>query len=135
MGESEHNLQVMLNHLNKWCLKWSLNINILKSSIIHFRPKNVPLSTIKFTCGTQTLDITKNYTYLGVTLDKHLTFLPCIESRALAGSRAFSSIISKYNMYMNFTYDIYMYNCIMPRLFQLFCTAQSPGDRLNLNQL
>ena len=50
----------------------------------------------------------QKYTYLGVTLDEHLTFLPCIDSRALAGSRAFSSIINKYNMYMNFTYDIYL---------------------------
>ena len=56
------------------------------------------MSIKQFMCGSQTIDIKNKYTYLGVTLDEHLTFLPCIDSRALAGSRAFSSIINKYNI-------------------------------------
>ena len=108
LSESEEDLQKMLTCLHKWCQKCSLNINILKSSVIHFRPIKVPLSCANFTCGTNILDIVHSYKYLGVILDEHLTFLPCIESRTLAGSRAFSSIINKYNMYMNFTYDIYL---------------------------
>ncbi len=119
LSECERQLQTMLTYLNGWCLKWCLNINVLKSSIIHFRPKKVPRSTVKFTCGKQSLDFVDSYTYLGIILDEHMSFSPCIKSQYLSGSRAFSSIVSKFNMYKNFTYDIFLqlYNsCVIPSM-------------------
>ena len=47
------------------------------------------------------------YTYLGVILDEHMTFSFCIDSRYTFGSKLLSSIIGKYNVYGNFTYDMY----------------------------
>ena len=35
--EDELNLQRQLDILNNWCNKWSLNVNLTKSAIIHFR--------------------------------------------------------------------------------------------------
>ena len=113
LSDSEDKLQIMLKHLNCWCIQWSLSINILKSSIVHFRPKSTPKSQFNFVCGTQQLCTVKKYTYLGVTLDEHLSFLSCIESLLLSGNRALSSLINRYNVYRNFTYDIYvqLYDC------------------------
>ena len=40
-------------------------------------------------------------------LDEHITFSFCIDSRYTSGSKSLSSIIGKYNVYGNFTYDMY----------------------------
>jgi len=108
ISDSEEKLQIMLTFLNDWCLKWCLNINVLKSSIIHFRHKNVKRTNCKFQCGTQPLDMVDRYTYLGISLDEHMTFAHSIKSQYNKGSRALSAIIKQYNVYMNFTFDIYL---------------------------
>ena len=42
LSNSEIGFQSMLTYLNKWCMQWCLDINVLKSNIIHFRPKKYP---------------------------------------------------------------------------------------------
>ena len=53
-------------------------------------------------------------------LDEHMTFFSfCIDSRYTSGSKSLSSIIGKYNVYGNFTYDMYsqLYDaCVIPRM-------------------
>ena len=61
----------MLTYLHKWCMQWCLDMNILKSNIIHFIHKKVPIYQFVFNCGTQAID---RYTYLGVILDEHMSF-------------------------------------------------------------
>ena len=39
MSESEKDLQDMLHMVNKWCIKWSMQINPEKSKALHFRRK------------------------------------------------------------------------------------------------
>ena len=59
-SDSEKGLQGMLTYLNKWYMQWCLDINVLKSKIIHFRPKKVPISQFIIKCSTQvikTIDI------------------------------------------------------------------------------
>ena len=113
----EKGMQSMLTYLNKWCMKWCLDINVLKSNVIHFKPKKVPISQLVFKCGTQVIKTIHIYTYLGVILDD---FFFCIDSRYTSGSKSLSSIIGKYNVYGNFTYDI-MYSqlydaCVIPTM-------------------
>ena len=74
LSDSEKGLQSMLTYLNKWCMQWCLDINVLKSNIIHFRPRKVPISQFVFKCGTQVIKTIDRYTYLGVILDEHMTF-------------------------------------------------------------
>ena len=97
----------MLTYLSKWCMQWCLDINVLKSSIIHFRSKKVSISLFVFKCGTQVIKIIDKYTYLGVILDEHKTVSFCIDSCYTSGSNSLSSIIGKYNVYGNVTYDMY----------------------------
>ena len=59
------------------------------------------------------------YTYLGVILEEHMIFCFCIDSRYTSGSKSLSSIIGKYNVYGNFTYDMYsqLYDvCVIPTM-------------------
>ena len=52
-------------------------------------------------------------------LDEHMTFSFCIDSRYTSGSKSLSSIIGKYNVYGNFTYDMYsqLYDaCVIPTM-------------------
>ena len=109
----------MLTYLNKWCMQWCLDINVLKSNIINVRPKKVPISQFVFKCGTQAIRTIDRYTYFGVILDEHMTFSFCIDSRYTSGSKPFSSINGKYNVYGNFTYDMYsqLYDaCVIPTM-------------------
>ena len=48
LSYSEKGLQSMLTYLNKWCMQWCLDINALRSNIIHFRPKKVPIFRFDF---------------------------------------------------------------------------------------
>ena len=48
-----------------------------------------------------------------------MTFSFCIDSRYRSGSKSLTSIIGKYNVYGNFTYDMYsqLYNaCVIPTM-------------------
>ena len=118
LSDSEVNLQCMLDYLNEWCQKWSLNINCLKSNIVHFRPKTVFRSTYHFKCGVQNLEIIDRYTYLGVILDEYLTFSYCIKTHSLAGSRALSSLINKHRVYNNSTlFYLYLFAIYSELLF------------------
>ena len=52
-------------------------------------------------------------------LDEHMTFSFYIDSRYTSGSKSLSSIIGKYNVYGNFTYDMYsqLYDaCVIPTM-------------------
>ena len=100
-------------------MQWCLDINILTSNIIHFRPKNVSISQFVCKCGVQAIKTIDRYTYLGVILDAHMTFSFCIDSRFTSGSKPLSSIIGKHNVYINFTYHMYsqLYDaCIIPTM-------------------
>ena len=101
-------------------MQWGLDINVLKSNIIHFRPKKVTISQFGFKCGTHAINTIDRYTYLGVILDEHMPFSLCIDSRFTSGSKSLSSIIGKYNVYGNFTYDMFP-NYMIHVLFQQCC--------------
>ena len=59
--DSEKGLQSMLTNLNKWCMQWCLDINVLKSNIIHFRPNKVLISQFQFMCGTRAIKTIDRY--------------------------------------------------------------------------
>ena len=55
-------------------MQWCLDINVLKSNIIYFRPKKEPISQFVFKCGTLVIKTINRYKYLGVILDEHMIF-------------------------------------------------------------
>ncbi len=54
LAECESDLQQMLDRLHEWCSNWKLQVNVLKSQVMHFRRgPSVPRSLFKFMCGEQ----------------------------------------------------------------------------------
>ena len=40
LSNDEREMQHMLNYVNAWCNRWQMAINMAKSKVMHFRPKN-----------------------------------------------------------------------------------------------
>ena len=56
LAETEADLQIMLDVLYKWCIKWRLEINDTKTQVIHFRNPSKQRSNVQFYCGDQLLN-------------------------------------------------------------------------------
>ena len=117
LSDSESKLESMLNHVAQWCNKWRIIVNDLKSGIVHFRNISNEKSEVVFTLEGSIIETVSWYKYLGVILDKHLTFKECARTLAEAGGRALSKIIGKFKNFKDFNYRTYtkLYNaCVWP---------------------
>ena len=94
VAENEKDLQDMLDTVYEWCSKWRLKVNVIKSQIVHFRPRKVPCSTQPFIFGSQLLDTVSQYKYLGVIFDEYLSLDIAARTLAAAGARALGKIYS-----------------------------------------
>ena len=94
IANTETDLQKMLTTMYYWGMKWSLNINVTKSNVIHFRKKRIKETGFNFTFGPNNITSTCKYKYLGVILDEHLTFQDCIKTLNDSSGRVLSGIIS-----------------------------------------
>jgi hypothetical protein len=66
-------LQSKLDILNDYCEEWCLGINPKKTKVIIFN-KSGKLLKYNFHIGTNTIDCTKNYKYLGITMENSGNF-------------------------------------------------------------
>lgn len=57
-----------MNTLDTYCTKWGLDINADKTKVLIFNPAGKHLKDF-FTIGSHQIDCTKEYKYLGITLD------------------------------------------------------------------
>ena len=60
-----HELQAALNGLNHYCNIWKLKVNVSKTKVVIFanrQPKQLP----QFRLGNLVIDVTTDYTYLGM---------------------------------------------------------------------
>ena len=48
LASKEEDLQFLINIVNEWCIKWRLDCNLTKTSILHVRKTKVPLIQICF---------------------------------------------------------------------------------------
>ena len=107
LSDNEVNLQKMLDHLNEWCSKWQMKINLSKSKIVHFRNKRQNGTNFDFKLGNDVIDIVAKYKYLGIIFDEHLTFNECEKVLSDAAGRALSSIISKFKSFKDIGYHTF----------------------------
>ena len=66
-----------LRSIYKWCQNSKLTINLKKTKYMYFSVHNLKHPP-KIEIGKNALDLTRTYTYLGVTLDPQLSFKPYI---------------------------------------------------------
>ena len=72
-SNTKEDLQSKLDILNDYCEEWCLGINPKKSKVIIFN-KSGKLLKYNFHIGTNTIDCTKNYKYLGITMENSGNF-------------------------------------------------------------
>ena len=96
ISEDERDLQVMINILQKWCLKWKMKINSDKSKVVHFRSTNKEETQYTFKLGNDVIDIVDKYKYLGIVLHYSLNFEMSSSILAKSGGRALGSICTKF---------------------------------------
>ena len=107
VSENEENLQVMLNHVQNWCVKWQMKVNIEKTKVVHFRSKRKKKSKFAFEIDNHKLEISDNYRYLGVIFDEYLDFDKCAKTLSEAAGRSLGSIITKFKQYKNIGYHTF----------------------------
>ena len=119
LGNNEADLQCMLDAMYEWCYKWRLKVNIEKSNIVHFRPKNAIKTDYVFKYGATALEMISEYKYLGIILDEHLTFVSCSKTLADSGGRALGAVISKFKQFKDvgyLTFTKLFESCVVPVL-------------------
>ncbi len=117
IAENEDNLTEAMQIVQKYCVKWRIQINQEKSQVIHFRNKNVKRSNRSITIGNNELVYTDKYKYLGVLFNEHLSFEDNANQMADSASRALGALINKFQYIKNMGFETYfrLFNsCVMP---------------------
>lgn len=107
IADNENDLQLMLDILNRWCIDNRMSVNPTKSQIVHFRPRSVPRTDYKFTCGVQDLQVVDRYVYLGLTLTEFLDFGITAKMVSQSASRALGLLIAKFKIMGGMPFDVY----------------------------
>ena len=116
MAESERDLHTLLDKLYQWNMKWRLHVNTDKSKIMLFRKLRQKRSTTEFYIGSDILEYTDSYKYLGVDFTETLKFDLNAEILANAGGRALGALIAKFKQLKDMGYTTYT------RLYESYVT-------------
>ena len=107
ISENESNLQKMLDHVDSWCKKWQMRVNVDKTKVVHFRNKRKNKTCFNFKINGSEIEIVNQYQYLGIIFDEHLTFEKCAKALSDSGGRALGSVISKFKQFKNVGYNTF----------------------------
>ena len=107
LAPTEQSLQLMLNTLHEWCIKWRLLINQEKTKIIHFRPVSVQITQFDFKCGELALEKESTYKYLGLWFHEHLDMKFAVNELTKSASRALSALYTKFLNVGGMDYDVF----------------------------
>ena len=116
LGESEEELQQMIDVMFSWCSMWDMTVNIEKTKVVHFkRGPATPHTDFVFNYGGNTIDICDRYRYLGLVLTEHLDYNVTARNVSQAAHRALGSIIAKAQLHGGFPYKIFtkLYNTVV----------------------
>ena len=110
LAESEIDLQNLLNIVNAWCSKWRLEVNLLKTNIMHVRKNQKLRSKFVFHFENRVVEYCDSYKYLGVTLNENLNFEKTTEILCESAGRALGGLVTK--MIKNGGFPINVYNLL-----------------------
>ena len=82
-----------------------LNVNILKTNIMHFRPKNRKRTDFSFSFRNQKINIVSEYKYLGFYLHEFLNYELNASKLADSGCRALGLVINKFKSLKNVAFN------------------------------
>ena len=109
MAPSPDKLQGLINIVDSWCKKWGIQINILKTNIVHFRKKlkSKPRCSFKFKLGDQYIEYASEYKYLGCPIDEHLSLEPALSYTFKKANRALALLNHRSKCIGGFHFDTY----------------------------
>ena len=120
LSDSEDGLKKQIDKLEKWCLKWMLNINTGKTKVMHFHSnRQMPCTKYKFKINGQELEIVENYKYLGTVVDSVLSSKDATDVLGISAERGLGGVINKIHQLKSLDYGQYtkLYNsCVMPTM-------------------
>ena len=91
----ENNMQLLLNLVNDWCSKWRLEVNILKTNLLHIRKKGQSRALNGLKLGSHLVLYCEEYKYLGLTINEFLDMEWTVQNLYDPACRALSQILSK----------------------------------------
>ena len=86
------------------------------------------------THGNKLIDIVDSYKYLGVLLDKNLSYEECTKILGESSGRAFGSLVLKFNDLKNMVLKL-IQNYSIQISFPLWITDQQFGDFVNIRSV
>ena len=92
LSESPEALQSSINSLSKYCLKWSLQVNLTKTKVVCFSRQRTTMSHMFHLSGSP-ITIASEYKYLGVLLSANGSLKPAISILASQANKATFSLI------------------------------------------
>lgn len=96
LSDSPGGLQEMIDALHKYCLMWSLKVNLSKAKIVVFRNSPRISADLRWHYGNDNIEIVNSYTYLGVEITYNLSFKKHLQNKLSASKIAIASTWSKY---------------------------------------
>ena len=124
VAETVNDLQLLMNRLFSWCVKWRMKINNDKTNVVHFRPKNQKAAEHTFKLGEDSINVTDKYRYLGCFLTEFMNVNTIADNLADAGSRSLGKLIAKFYSNKGLGYKTYtkLYDtCVAPVMD--YCSA------------
>ena len=105
LAENNIELQKALDSLKTYCDKWALKVNIDKTKIIIFSKGLIKKYNNTFKFGDETIDVVKDYVYLGTTFNYNGTFNKAKAKQALQAKKATYSLIRRTRQ-LNLTFEV-----------------------------
>lgn len=96
LSDSPNGLQEMIDCLHRYCLTWSLRVNLDKSKIMIFRTGPRVSKNLRWQFGDEPVDIVNNYKYLGVEINYNLSFKKHLKNKLATAKLAINSTWSSY---------------------------------------
>ena len=92
-------LQLSLNNLSEYCVKWGLEVNVAKTKIVVFRKRGILKRNEHWVYNNELLETVDHFNYLGITFNYTGNFTINIETIYDKGIKAMNSLISNINKY------------------------------------
>lgn len=138
-ADKPHILQLMINRLERYCMNWSMKVNLSKSKIMVFRRGGKLANHEKWTFNRTYVEVVNSYVYLGVKLTPQMSFTEHVEDRSRSAKAsvygAWAKLLSDDSIHV--TVKISMFKAAV-RAIQVYASqvfGYEHGDLINKLQL
>lgn len=97
LSNSKADMQKHLDACYIYFKKWKLDLNVKKTKIVVFNQTTCNAETLYY--GDQTIKEVKEYKYLGLLIDKNISFKGAVADLVTRASRAYASLYQSLNVY------------------------------------